>query len=72
MLIDSCRKIRLDTTQLIEKMSHLSQTRFSLSVAANSMYKAFIKKTVQLDEKLKRLFTAVGKLIEECGSKLPR
>ncbi|XP_071137252.1 E3 ubiquitin-protein ligase rnf213-beta-like [Mytilus edulis] len=72
MLIDSCRKIRLDTTQLIEKMSHLSQTRFSLSVAANSMYKAFIKKTVQLDEKLHRLFTAVGKLIEECGSKLPR
>lgn len=72
MLRNSCKKIQLDADHLLENMEHLSQTRFSLSVAANLMYKSFIEKTAKLNTKLKRLFEAVGKLCEECGSNWPR
>ncbi|CAC5380698.1 RNF213 [Mytilus coruscus] len=72
MLRNSCKKIQLDADDLLENMKHLSQTRFALSVAANLMYKSFIEKTVKSDTKLKRLFEAVGKLCEECGSNWPR
>ncbi|CAG2239384.1 RNF213 [Mytilus edulis] len=72
MLRNSCKKIQLEADHLLENMEHLSQTRFSLSVAANLMYKSFIEKTTKLNTKLKRLFEAVGKLCEECGSNWPR
>ncbi|XP_076109129.1 E3 ubiquitin-protein ligase rnf213-alpha-like [Mytilus galloprovincialis] len=72
MLRNSCKKIQLDADHLLENMEHLSQTRFSLSVAANLMYKSFIEKTAKLNTKQKRLFEAVGKLCEECGSNWPR
>ncbi|XP_071137105.1 E3 ubiquitin-protein ligase rnf213-alpha-like [Mytilus edulis] len=72
MLRNSCTKIQLDGDHLLENMEHLSQSRFSLSVAANLMFKTFIEKTVRSDTRLRRLFEAVGKLIEECGSSWPR
>ncbi|CAC5393928.1 RNF213 [Mytilus coruscus] len=72
MLNNSCRNLRLDSYMLFDNIANLSRTRFSLTVAANFMYKVFIEMTVTLDSSLQRLFTAVEHMCEECGSKWPR